>query len=261
MQRLSIASAACAGAVAGWSRPRRPASRSGSSTRSTARASSRRPASSTSTTTASSTSSRGDTWYQAPDWKPHHVRDVERQGTYYNDFATLPLDVNGDGNTDFVTVSYFGKNVGWVENPGKAGRRLDLPRDRRARHQRGGRGRRPDRRRHPRHPAEPDQHRRLVRGRQEGRRQGLRPQEARLRHAGRRPRRRLGRRQRRRPGRPAHPQGLVRGPRRPVARDLDLAPRLEPRRRPASRSSPATSTATACPTSSTAWATTTACSG
>jgi hypothetical protein len=63
----------------------------------------------------------GDTWYQAPDWKPHPVRQVQRAGTYYNDFAALPLDVNGDGNTDFVTVSYFGKNVDWVENPGKTG--------------------------------------------------------------------------------------------------------------------------------------------
>ena len=49
------------------------------------------------------------------------MRDVARVGTYYNDFATLPLDVNGDGHTDFVTCSYFGKSVGWVENPGKAG--------------------------------------------------------------------------------------------------------------------------------------------
>ena len=63
----------------------------------------------------------GDTWYQAPDWKPYHIRDVTRVGTYYNDFSTLPLDVNGDGHTDFVTCSYFGKNVGWVENPGKFG--------------------------------------------------------------------------------------------------------------------------------------------
>jgi hypothetical protein len=61
----------------------------------------------------------GGTWYQAPDWKRHHVRDVARVGSYYNDFATLPLDVNGDGHTDFVTCSYFGKSVGWVENPGK----------------------------------------------------------------------------------------------------------------------------------------------
>jgi hypothetical protein len=60
----------------------------------------------------------GSTWYEAPDWTPHHVRDVERVGTYMNDFATLPADVNGDGKMDFLTVSYFGKNIGWVENPG-----------------------------------------------------------------------------------------------------------------------------------------------
>jgi hypothetical protein len=63
----------------------------------------------------------GDTWYQAPDWKPYHVRDVARVGSYYHDFATLPIDVNGDGHTDFVTCSYFAKSVGWVENPGKTG--------------------------------------------------------------------------------------------------------------------------------------------
>jgi hypothetical protein len=63
----------------------------------------------------------GDAWYQAPDWKRYHVRDVTRVGTYYSDFGTLPLDVNGDGHIDFVTCSYFDKSVGWVENPGKAG--------------------------------------------------------------------------------------------------------------------------------------------
>jgi FG-GAP-like repeat len=63
----------------------------------------------------------GDTWYQAPHWKPYHVRNVERVGSYYNDFATLPLDVNGDGHMDCITCSYFGMNVGWVENPGIAG--------------------------------------------------------------------------------------------------------------------------------------------
>jgi hypothetical protein len=63
----------------------------------------------------------GGFWYQAPDWKRYPVRDVARVGTYYNDFSTLPLDVNGDGHTDFISCSYFGKNVGWVENPGKAG--------------------------------------------------------------------------------------------------------------------------------------------
>jgi hypothetical protein len=74
----------------------------------------------------------GSTWYQAPDWKPYPVRDVSRTGTYLNCFSTLPLDVNGDGNMDFVTCSYFNRNVGWVENPGKFGapwtyHEVDLP--------------------------------------------------------------------------------------------------------------------------------------
>jgi len=74
----------------------------------------------------------GDTWYKAPDWKPFPVRKVSQTGTYRNCFSTIPLDVNGDGFTDFVTCSYFEKNVGWVENPGKAGgpwayHEIDLP--------------------------------------------------------------------------------------------------------------------------------------
>ncbi len=63
----------------------------------------------------------GASWYQAPTWKVFPVRDVTRAGTYYNDFSTLPLDMNGDGNIDFITCSYFGQDVGWVENPGKPG--------------------------------------------------------------------------------------------------------------------------------------------
>lgn len=64
----------------------------------------------------------GDTWYKGPDFKTtHKVRDVSRVGTYYNDFANLPIDVNGDGRTDYVTCSYFNKDVGWIENPGPTG--------------------------------------------------------------------------------------------------------------------------------------------
>jgi hypothetical protein len=74
----------------------------------------------------------GGSWYQAPEWKPYLVREVTRVGTYFNDFSTLPLDVNGDGHTDFIACSYFGRNLGWVENPGKPGtpwtyHELDLP--------------------------------------------------------------------------------------------------------------------------------------
>ncbi|WP_422931033.1 FG-GAP repeat domain-containing protein [Singulisphaera sp. PoT] len=64
----------------------------------------------------------GDTWYQAPSWAPTKVRKLDKIGTYYNEFATLPFDVNLDGKTDFITAAYFGKNVGWVENPGEKGK-------------------------------------------------------------------------------------------------------------------------------------------
>ena len=63
----------------------------------------------------------GDTWYQAPDWKPHHIRDVQRVGTYYNDFATSRSTSTATATPITSPSSYFGKNVGWVENPGKTG--------------------------------------------------------------------------------------------------------------------------------------------
>ncbi|MDE2505896.1 MAG: VCBS repeat-containing protein [Planctomycetota bacterium] len=74
----------------------------------------------------------GSTWYRGPDWQPFHVRDITRTGSYLNCFAALPIDVNGDGHLDFMTCSYFAKNVGWVENPGKTGDKwtyheIDLP--------------------------------------------------------------------------------------------------------------------------------------
>ncbi len=62
----------------------------------------------------------GDSWYQAPDWKRHKVREVPASANphYYEDFCDSPLDVNGDGRPDIVTCTYFGKRVSWIENPG-----------------------------------------------------------------------------------------------------------------------------------------------
>ena len=196
-----------------------------------------------------------------PTGRPYHVRDVARQGTYYNCFATLPMDVNGDGKTDFVTCSLLRQERRLGREPGRGRARtwtyheIDLPGTSEA----------------------------AVAGRPDGdgkpdvlpnstnvvvwyelAKAGPKPdvEEARLRQGGRRPRRRLGRRQRRRPGRPAHAQGLVRGPVRPAAPTTwawhpdwqlgaDRHPDPRPRRR---RRRPR-------PTSSTAWATTTASSG
>jgi hypothetical protein len=62
----------------------------------------------------------GDSWYEAPTWKRHQVRDVAVSPNphYREDFASLPLDVNRDGKIDFLTCSYFTRMVGWVEHPG-----------------------------------------------------------------------------------------------------------------------------------------------
>lgn len=74
----------------------------------------------------------GESWYEAPGWTSHKVRDVSQTGTYRNCFSTLPADIDGDGDLDFITCSFFEKNVGWVENPGDKSKtwtyhEVDLP--------------------------------------------------------------------------------------------------------------------------------------
>jgi len=40
----------------------------------------------------------GGFWYQGPDFKTKHIiGTVARIADYYDDFSTIPLDVNGDG--------------------------------------------------------------------------------------------------------------------------------------------------------------------
>ena len=64
----------------------------------------------------------GESWYKGPDFKESFkVREVSKTGSYRNCFSTIPMDANGDGKMDFVTCSYFGQDIGWVENPGKPG--------------------------------------------------------------------------------------------------------------------------------------------
>lgn len=58
-------------------------------------------------------------WYEGPDFLTRHfIGQSERFGEYYDDFATIPLDVNGDGHLDFITGAWFRKNLRWYENPG-----------------------------------------------------------------------------------------------------------------------------------------------
>lgn len=62
----------------------------------------------------------GGFWYEAPTWKKHFVREVQYDGNYYYDFASLPMDVDGDGWIDVVSAAWHNKMVFWVRNPGNA---------------------------------------------------------------------------------------------------------------------------------------------
>jgi hypothetical protein len=62
----------------------------------------------------------GTIWYEGPGfWQRHFMLDEKRFEQYYDDFSTIPIDVNGDGYKDFVTGGWFGKSLRWIENPGK----------------------------------------------------------------------------------------------------------------------------------------------
>lgn len=60
----------------------------------------------------------GGQWYEGPDWRPHLLREVERIGNRYDDYSSLPIDLNGDGRLDLVSVNYRSKSLYWVEHPG-----------------------------------------------------------------------------------------------------------------------------------------------
>ncbi len=63
----------------------------------------------------------GGWWYEAPTWKRHFVREVQQIGGRYDDYANLPLDVNGDGWTDVISANYRSRSIYWIENPGETG--------------------------------------------------------------------------------------------------------------------------------------------
>lgn len=61
----------------------------------------------------------GSYWYQGPDFKKKHFIAVfNRVGEYFDDFSTIPMDINGDGQMDYVTGGWFGATLVWMENPG-----------------------------------------------------------------------------------------------------------------------------------------------
>ncbi|CAN5177273.1 FG-GAP-like repeat-containing protein [soil metagenome] len=61
----------------------------------------------------------GDFWYEGPLFRRRHLIGNEpRKNEYFDDFSTIPMDVNADGRMDFVTGGWFDQTLRWVENPG-----------------------------------------------------------------------------------------------------------------------------------------------
>jgi hypothetical protein len=63
----------------------------------------------------------GDSWYEAPTWKKHHLRDIDYANNYIDNFSDLPLDVDNDGYPDVIQCSYFAHKIIWLKNPGASG--------------------------------------------------------------------------------------------------------------------------------------------
>jgi len=62
----------------------------------------------------------GGNWYEGPTWKKHFVREIKEQHNYFDDFSNLPIDVDRDGWTDFITCTWFTMRLSWIRNPGKS---------------------------------------------------------------------------------------------------------------------------------------------
>jgi hypothetical protein len=63
----------------------------------------------------------GASWYEAPGWKKHPMREIPFSNGYIDDFSNFALDCNGDGYPDVIAASWFSKKLSWYENPGAAG--------------------------------------------------------------------------------------------------------------------------------------------
>ena len=61
----------------------------------------------------------GENWYEAPAWRKHRFRRFPTLNNYIDVFSDLPLDVDRDGKTDIVSVSYMSRKMAWFRNPGK----------------------------------------------------------------------------------------------------------------------------------------------
>ena len=61
----------------------------------------------------------GSYWYEGPGFVRRHIvaRQEPHNVEYFDDFSTIPLDVNGNGRPDVITGGWFGDRLRWLENP------------------------------------------------------------------------------------------------------------------------------------------------
>jgi hypothetical protein len=63
----------------------------------------------------------GESWYEAPSWVKHPIRQIGYQQGYIDNFADIAMDVDGDGWVDIIQFSYFAHEIVWLKNPGRSG--------------------------------------------------------------------------------------------------------------------------------------------
>ncbi|MCA9129637.1 MAG: VCBS repeat-containing protein [Planctomycetales bacterium] len=62
--------------------------------------------------------SAGRNWFRNGDWLPRPVRMIEDRDGYVRSNGEWAYDVNGDGNTDVISMDFVQEAVNWYENPG-----------------------------------------------------------------------------------------------------------------------------------------------
>lgn len=60
----------------------------------------------------------GSYWYDYPSLERHFICEIPESHGYRDDFSNFPIDVDGDGDLDIVSVTWFSKKAAWRENPG-----------------------------------------------------------------------------------------------------------------------------------------------